>query len=241
MPVRRDTPKRKAKIDKKSRVNGKGRNRSAKFKVVDKELSEPPAAPRLDVEAPGPIIPNPNEPPGTTERIVMAQIEALGLRIQGYSFPAIAARMKISVDTAYNYVNDALEASARLRAERVAQERELSAMQIDEATTYLWAGGVSQGDPQAYSALMRGVERKSKLLGLDAPQKIAPTSPDGRDPYSITIEGKKIDDGRAKISADALSGLVAGIAAGIPGADPPLLGGGEGGPESTASDTGTSA
>lgn len=238
MPVHRNTPKRKAKIDQAKRVNGKGRKRSDKFKVVDASLSEPPPAPGPDSLPPPPIIQNPNEPPGTTERIVLAQIEALGFRIQGHSYPAIARRMNIATETAYNYINDALEKSGRLRADRIEIERELSAMQIDEAITYLWAK-IKEGDPSAFMALVRGNQRKADLYGLDAPKRVAPTTPDGSQAWTVTVEGKVRDDGRVEVSAKAIGGLLANLSEGIPGANPPLLAGGETESESSGQASGT--
>jgi hypothetical protein len=44
------------------------------------------------------------------------------------------------------------------------------------------------GDPRYLAGVERCIEQRCKLLGLNAPQKIAPTTPDGREPYRLTIE-----------------------------------------------------
>jgi hypothetical protein len=44
------------------------------------------------------------------------------------------------------------------------------------------------GDPRYLDGVQRCIEQRCKLLGLNAPQKIAPTTPDGREPYRLTVE-----------------------------------------------------
>jgi len=38
------------------------------------------------------------------------------------------------------------------------------------------------------------MERRARLLGLDAPTKIAPTNPDGDKPYVVTIQASPLDE-----------------------------------------------
>ena len=44
------------------------------------------------------------------------------------------------------------------------------------------------GDPRYLAGVERCIEQRCKLLGLCAPQKVAPTTPDGREPYRLTVE-----------------------------------------------------
>jgi hypothetical protein len=44
------------------------------------------------------------------------------------------------------------------------------------------------GDPRYLAVVQWCIEQRCKLLGLNAPHKIAPTTPDGREPYRLTIE-----------------------------------------------------
>lgn len=39
------------------------------------------------------------------------------------------------------------------------------------------------GDPRYMSVLLGIQDRRAKILGLDSPQKVAPTTPDGQEPY----------------------------------------------------------
>lgn len=43
--------------------------------------------------------------------------------------------------------------------------------------------GVSYGDPRYMSVLLGIQDRRAKILGMDSPQKVAPTTPDGKEPY----------------------------------------------------------
>jgi hypothetical protein len=44
------------------------------------------------------------------------------------------------------------------------------------------------GDPRYLAGVQWCIEQRCKLLGLNAPQKIAPTTPDGREPFRLTVE-----------------------------------------------------
>jgi hypothetical protein len=44
------------------------------------------------------------------------------------------------------------------------------------------------GDPRYISIIQSCIDQRCKLLGLNAPQKAAPTTPDGQEPYRPTVE-----------------------------------------------------
>ena len=50
--------------------------------------------------------------------------------------------------------------------------------------------GGQTGDPRYMNVILNTVERRCKLLGLDAPTKVAPTTPDGEKPYQATPESE---------------------------------------------------
>lgn len=50
--------------------------------------------------------------------------------------------------------------------------------------------GGQTGDPRYMNVILNIVERRCKLLGLDAPTKVAPTSPDGEKPYRSMSESE---------------------------------------------------
>jgi hypothetical protein len=44
------------------------------------------------------------------------------------------------------------------------------------------------GDPRYLAGVQWCIEQRARILGLNAPQKIAPTTPDGQEPYQPTVE-----------------------------------------------------
>jgi hypothetical protein len=74
---------------------------------------------------------------------------------------------------------------ARLRkvtSEQVAVIRQLELSRLDELFHAMFTRAVT-GDKPAVDRVLRIMDRRSKLLGLDAPTKIAPTDPTGDNPY----------------------------------------------------------
>lgn len=50
--------------------------------------------------------------------------------------------------------------------------------------------GNQTGDPRYMSIVLNTIERRCKLLGLDAPTKVAPTNPAGDEPYKPMTESE---------------------------------------------------
>jgi hypothetical protein len=44
------------------------------------------------------------------------------------------------------------------------------------------------GDPRYLDGVQWCIEQRCRILGIHAPQKIAPTTPDGQEPYRLTVE-----------------------------------------------------
>ena len=56
------------------------------------------------------------------------------------------------------------------------------------------------GDPQAVAAALRVEERRARMLGYDAPAKVAPTTPDGEKPWTLDrLSPEEITEVRAEI------------------------------------------
>jgi hypothetical protein len=98
--------------------------------------------------------------------------QALDLRIAGATYRQIATSLAVSLKTAYRAVQAALgelDDEVQQRAERL---RELEAARLDRLNVAL-ANGIKSGDPRAVVAAVRVMERRAKLLGLDAPTTIS--------------------------------------------------------------------
>jgi hypothetical protein len=97
--------------------------------------------------------------------------EALNRRIQGLSYAEIADELSISTQVAHDYVSGAIE---RLTGEEVRSAeiaRQLQLLRLDVMLAALWPK-VLDGNVNAAQAVLKIMERQSKLLGLDAPVRI---------------------------------------------------------------------
>lgn len=102
--------------------------------------------------------------------------EALEYRIQGYGFQAIGNALGISTTRAFQLVSEGLSELTREPAERL---REIEAERLDMMTTAFFPNAV-QGDLGAAAVVLKIMERRAKLLGLDAPARHEVTGKDGR-------------------------------------------------------------
>jgi len=49
------------------------------------------------------------------------------------------------------------------------------------------------GDPRYLDIVLRCIEKRCKILGVDAPTKIAPTDPSGENPYNAMRDGQLVE------------------------------------------------
>ena len=119
---------------------------------------------------------------------------AVELRKAGCDYDAIAAKLGVANrSVAWKVVQRALKRSIKEPAEQV---RSLEVARLDDMHAGLW-DRAKRGDPYSVDRVLKIQERRAAYLGLDAPQKIAPTTPDGESgaviTYRIEIDG---DDDR---------------------------------------------
>lgn len=110
------------------------------------------------------------------------QADALALRVKGLTFRQIGDALGCDGSTAFRAVRDALAATLAECAELAEHLRELENQRLDEMQAALWEKALAGVFPAA-DRVLRIMERRAKLNGLDAPQKIAPTDPSGENPY----------------------------------------------------------
>jgi len=131
-----------------------------------------------------------NRPPGEDAVKRERAVKALDLRIAGATYRQIGAQLDVSEYTAYHDVQDELgrlDATLKEKAERL---RDLEARRLDALTVSLHAG-IRAGDPRAVLAMVRVMDRRAKLFGLDAPTRIA--GPEG-DPVTVQIVHQQLKD-----------------------------------------------
>jgi hypothetical protein len=127
-------------------------------------------------------MPKPRTAKDSAARLLL-QTQALALRAHGHSFRSISRTLNVCAATAHSLVKSAMAAERKFISEAKADYIELEIHRLD---TYLQALAlkVKSGDPRAVDTALKIGERRAKLLGLDAPTKVAPTDPTGDKSYS---------------------------------------------------------
>lgn len=108
--------------------------------------------------------------------------QVVELRMEGATYALIGARLGISQTAAHRHCERAM---AEARAEIAAAAEELRSLQysrLERLLQAVWNSAI-EGNHPAIDRALRILEREAKLLGLDAPAKVAPTTPEGSDPY----------------------------------------------------------
>jgi hypothetical protein len=117
--------------------------------------------------------------------ILARRVRALALRRGGASYREIAGHLGVSLNTAYEDVQAELCVLDEQRKALAEETRALELARLDDmtktATTQFRNGSVKAGE-----VLIRVMERRARLLGLDSPLKVAPTTPDGSQPLPGT-------------------------------------------------------
>lgn len=126
-------------------------------------------------------------------RSALRQAQAIELRRAGRSFSEIAASIGCGKSQAHRLVHAAL---LETRAQIAAQSEELKAEEIsrlDALLGSLWAKARG-GDLQAVDRVLKISERRSKLLGLDAPVRMAHGGDDEAEPIRHSHVHEYTDD-----------------------------------------------
>ena len=109
--------------------------------------------------------------PGKAEAAAARRLQAIQLRMGGASYRAIAERLGVSDAQAFNDVKAELAKIAKLTSAEAEHVRTIELERLDAMTLALWSKA-EQGDQGAIDRLLRVMERRSKLMGLDAPTSI---------------------------------------------------------------------
>lgn len=126
------------------------------------------------------------------------QKEALHMRVNGHSVEFIAETFDLEVEVVEKWIRQSLNKARRANKNLGTSIIELEVQRLDSMLTGL-EYGISNGDQNSIASALKIGERRSKLLGLDKPVKIAPTTPDGEHGYQ-TIDP-------SKMSTEALNSL----------------------------------
>lgn len=110
---------------------------------------------------------------------------ALELRMAGSSFADIGAALEISKQAAHQLVTAALRDIEAKTVETTDELRRLELERLDKMLIKVWQQ-VAQGNLGAVDRALRIMERRSRLLGLDAPTKTDITSGNAPLVYNVT-------------------------------------------------------
>jgi uncharacterized protein YegP (UPF0339 family) len=117
------------------------------------------------------------------------QAQALQLRVSGATLEAIAKALGYSHHSgAQKAVQSALKKMLQEPAEEL---RKLESLRLDTATLAI-SQQVRAGNFGAVDRWVRLSERRSKLLGLDKPIKIAPTNIEGTESYDAGLTADQL-------------------------------------------------
>jgi hypothetical protein len=118
----------------------------------------------------------PQENSGRKVKSHQQMIQALELRAAGASFRQIGEALSVSKPRAFRIVRKALDELVLHCSETAGRVRVLELHRLDR---YRLSLDARRGDPRTVDTLIRISERVAKLHGLDAPQRIEASGPNG--------------------------------------------------------------
>lgn len=131
--------------------------------------------------APSPGTPRKIRQPTSAKARVRAEaqrLSAVQCRLAGATYTQIGQQLGVSRSYAFYLVATAL-ARTKARTEETAEEmRALDLGRMDALLLGIWQQAAT-GNLLAIDRVLKILERRAKLCGLDAPTKFAPTTPDG--------------------------------------------------------------
>lgn len=99
------------------------------------------------------------------------ELQALELRKAGFTFDRIAQQLGISQPGAYKAVKRALSRLTAQTDEAADEVRRLELERLDGMLPVMWTQA-KQGNQGAVDRVLRIMERRARLLGLDAPAEV---------------------------------------------------------------------
>lgn len=129
---------------------------------------------------------------------------AFAMRLNGATFAAIGKALGLSTPGAYQAYKRALRRGREELAEETADHIALDAARLDKLIHAKWKSAVA-GDNDAIDRVLRLLERRARLLGLDAASRTELTGKDGGPLEIADPEARKrrIRELLAKQRADA--------------------------------------
>lgn len=150
--------------------------------------------------------------------------EVLSLRVGGASIGEIAQALQLSKSTVHSHLVKALDELAKADMANTARLRALSMQRFDRLIMAVWPKAIAGTDMKAVREARSLVTAQAKLLGLEAPIKIAHTDPTGeierspqdwimpvppeRDPHEWAAETQRMLQGREAMADKLVEDLL---------------------------------
>ncbi|MEO1082405.1 MAG: hypothetical protein AAFY29_22815 [Pseudomonadota bacterium] len=113
--------------------------------------------------------------------------EAVRLRKRGKTYQFIADELGITKQSAHAAVQKAMKEIRTRRMEDTETLLTLELERLDMLLDALWDKAMN-GQHMPIDRILKIMERRARLLGIDAPLKVAPTNPEGDEPYTPVHE-----------------------------------------------------
>ena len=107
---------------------------------------------------------------GNAARAAVRRLKAIELRMEGKTYSKIAEEIGVSKRQAYLDVKRAIKEAQDKYTEDGKTYITMDLRRMDKMLAALWEGAKA-GDTASVDRVLKIMERKHKLLGLDAPQK----------------------------------------------------------------------
>lgn len=102
--------------------------------------------------------------------------KALELRIAGASYRQIATTLQIATSTAHDYVTGGVADLQEHNLVLTGEYRQIELARLDALLLALWP---KRAEPRYHDSILRNMERRARLLGLDAPLRWEGSGPGG--------------------------------------------------------------
>ena len=148
----------------------------------------------------------------------MRRKTALQLHIEGNTFEAIGQKLGVTRQRAHQLVSKQLAETAAERKSLAGSALDTDLERLDFVLRSL-APRIERGDDKAAQAYIRALDRRAKLLGLDAPSRSEVSGPGGA-PIAHEIASTETAALHARLAAAAARATRGADPGGTPPADP---------------------
>ena len=133
--------------------------------------------------------------PGNSQAVQERRLRSWELRKTGASLRAIAAVIGVNHVTVKRYLDRTLKELERQEINLARQAKSMEIARLDDMLLRLQPLLQSRNRLEMIQAIEKAIkigERRSRLLGLDAPTKVAPTTPDGETSYGEELTDEEL-------------------------------------------------